>query len=259
MVDQSTIDANVYIGRWPFRHLPCDTAQALIGRLEEAGISQAWVGALEGLFQRDVAGVNLRLAEECRAAANDRLLAFGTVNPALPDWEDDLRRCHEEHRFAGIRLHPGFHGYRLDDARFASLLAQAAQRGLVVQLVVTMEDERTQHPVFRVPAVDLGPLIELVRQLPVLRLVLLNAFRTVSLDDASRLAAAGRVYFDIATLEGADRVASLVQQVGQDRVLFGSHFPLFYLESAQLKLRETALPAGVVRAIRHENARRLLE
>jgi len=254
-----TIDTNVSIGRWPFRRLPCDQAQALVGRLEEAEIDQAWVGALEGLFHRDVAGVNLRLAEECRAAGGERLLAFGTVNPALPDWEEDLRRCHEEYRFAGIRLHPGFHGYRLDDAEFATLLAQAADRRLVVQLVVTMEDERTQHPVFRVPAVELGPLAELVRQLPALRLVLLNAFRNLSLDDASRLAAAGAVYFDIAMLEGVDRIAALVQQVGHDRVLFGSHFPLFYLESAQLKLRETTLPSDVLRAIRHENAKRLLE
>src|SRR5205823_5284688 len=126
---------------------------------------------------------------------------------------EDLRRCHEIHQFRGIRLHPAYHGYTLADQAFARLLTLAAGRGLVVELVVTMEDTRTQHPVFRVPPVDIRPLEPLVRSNSGLRLVILNSFQTITLDDAQRLAAAGEVFFEIATLEGVDRLAKLIDRV----------------------------------------------
>ncbi len=253
------IDTNVSLGHWPFRKLPIESSAALVDKLGRAGVDQAWVGSLEGLFQRDVAGVNLMLAEACRKTDPGRLIPFGTVNPMLPDWEDDLRRCHEVHHLRGIRLHPAFQGYGLADPSFARLLSLAASRGLLVQVTITMEDERTQHPVFRVPAVDPRPLEALLPKLPGLRLVILNAFRTMTIDGSQRLAQAGNVWFDIATLEGVDRLTALVERIGAARILFGSHYPLFLMESAGLKLQETKQPRDVLDRIARSNAERLIE
>ncbi len=42
------------------------------------------------------------------------------------------------------------------------------------------------------------------------------------------------------------------------RLLFGSHAPLFYFESAALKLQESPLTDAQLRAVRFESAERLL-
>ncbi|WP_373649542.1 amidohydrolase family protein [Schlesneria sp. DSM 10557] len=251
------IDTNVSIGPWPFRKLEGTDLPRLTARLQRNGITQAWAGSLEGLFDRDVAGVNERLQAACQQAAPGLLVPFGTVNPALPAWQEDLRRCAEIHQFKGIRLHPGFHGYDLELPAFEQLLKESAERSLIVQLVATMEDERTQHPVFQVPSVNLTPLAALVKQHRLLRLVVLNAFRKLSLEEAGKLAAAGQVWFDIAMLEGVDRVGALASKVSPQRILLGSHAPLFYVESAVLKLQETTLPTQIIELIRQTNAQEL--
>ena len=73
------------------------------------------------------------------------------------------------------------------------------------------------------------------------------------------MAAAGRIWFDIAMQEGMGGVASLLRSVPLRHVLFGSHLPLFPLESALGKIREAGLDDRTRQAIEHENAQRLLQ
>ena len=158
----------------------------------------------------------------------------------------------------GIRLHPNYHGYTLDDPDFTRLLKSAAQRGLAVQLALKMEDDRTQHPLLRVPPVDASGLAAIAAGIPGLRLVILNGPGPLSRLGVVALAAAG-VCFDIAMLEGITGVAGLVEQIGLERVLFGSHFPFFTWESARLKMTESGLDETKERAILSANARRIVE
>jgi predicted TIM-barrel fold metal-dependent hydrolase len=249
------IDVNVTLHRWPFRRLYGDDPAALAGLLREKGVTQAWAGSFDGLLHRDISSVNDRLAADCREHGGGLLVAFGSIHPKLPGWQEDLRRCHEVHRMPGIRLHPNYHGYTLADAVCREVLESAARRRLLVQIAVAMEDERTQHQLMRVPPVDLGPLAASMKPFPGLRIVLLNAGRTPY---ARELAAAG-VSFDIAMVEGVGGVAKLAGEVSSQRVLFGSHSPFFYFESAALKIREAGLAEADSRAISEENARRLMD
>lgn len=251
------VDVNVSLSHWPFRRLPGDETSDLVARLRSHGVVRAWAGSFDALLHRDVAGVNARLAQECRKFA-DFLVPFGVVNPKLPDWEDDLRRCQEEHGMPGLRLHPNYHGYTLEDPAFAHLLDRAADRKLIVQIALTMEDERTQHPLVQVPHVDARPLAAHARRLPGLSLVLINAFRSLRPAAPGPLAETGNVSFDIAMLEAVGGVADLIHRIPASRVLFGSHAPFFYVESAVFKIKESALDREPLEAITRGNAMRIL-
>jgi predicted TIM-barrel fold metal-dependent hydrolase len=252
------VDVNVNLGRWPLRRVRFDDTAGLVSMLRRHGVTQAWAGSFECLMHKDIAAVNARLAADCRQSGQGLLVPFGSVNPKLPDWEEDLRRCIEDHRMPGLRLHPNYHGYKLDDPDFVRLLRLAGERGLLVELTLIMEDQRMMHPLLRVEPTDAGPLVNLVKQIPGLRLVLLNALRTLRDQPLADLVAAGEVYVEISMLDGFVGVANLLSMVPPSRVLFGSYAPLFYFEAALLKLQESPFLDDELRSMRFENAGRLL-
>lgn len=251
------IDTNVSLFRWPFRRLPLDTPSKLAEKLREYGVEQAWAGSFEGLLHRDLASVNTRLADACQADGKDLLVPFGSINPTLPDWEEDLRRCVEQHQMPGIRLHPNYHGYQLDDPRFARLLHLAAQRRLIVQLAAAMEDVRTQHPMLSVPDVDLAPLPELLRRIPTANVMILNHKATGAA--FLQLLKNPGVTFDIARVNATDGVARVLRTVPAGRVVFGTHAPFLIYEAALIKVEESNLGETDFSAVLAANAQRLLQ
>jgi predicted TIM-barrel fold metal-dependent hydrolase len=268
-VPPDIIDTNVHLFDWPFRRLKYAGARALVAKLRRHRITQAWAGSYEGLLHRDLDGVNARLAEECRANGAGILLPFGTVNPALPDWEADVRRCHEQHRMRGIRLYPSYHNYTLQRPEVARLLQLAQERGLIVQLAVRMEDPRVHLPVTRTPSVDVTGLPELLAALPRLKFQLLNAFNaTESLRGLAgrRLIEQTRVTLDFSHVEGQGGLGKLIagdQGNGRpplpvERIVFGSHAPFFPCESAVFKLFESPLGRPDLEKVMRGNADRFL-
>ena len=101
------IDCNVHLFHWPFRKLKYDRTEALVAKLRKHRITQAWAGSFEAVLHKQLDLMNRRLAEECRMHGDGTLLPIGSVNPAGPDWEEDLRRCHEQYRMPRSAAVPG--------------------------------------------------------------------------------------------------------------------------------------------------------
>lgn len=242
-------DTNVNLFRWPFRRLPLDETGKLVAKLRSLGITRAFSGSFEGLFHRDLAAANDRLMEEC--ARFPELVPAVSINPSAPGWQRDFAAA-----TSIVRLHPGYHGYGLDHPGFGELLAAAADRKCLVQLVIAIEDARTQPELMRVPGVDLGPLPAAMAESPEAKVQLLNWKARGTLTNA--LNAISNLSFDTALVDGTDAVATLVQTFGPDRVLFGSHAPFLIPEAALVRVHEAGLDAAPLTAVLRGNADRWL-
>ena len=253
------IDTNISLSRWPFRRLPLEETKKLVLKLREGGISQAWAGSFDALLHKNLGAVNESLTIECQKHGHGMLLPFGTVNPKLPDWQEELRRCQEKHEMIGLRLFPNYHGYKLNDLDLLKLLGEAESRGLIVQIAMSMEDERMQHPLLRVPNVDPEPLTGVIENFPKLKVILLNWFRAIKGESLAKLGRNSRIWFDIAMVEEVGGISKLLHSIPADRIVFGSHAPFYYLESALLKLKESPLTGKVATSIRHGTVNRMLK
>jgi len=260
------IDSNVHLFEWPFRTLKYSQTALLVAKLRKHRITQAWAGSFEAVLHKQLDECNRRLAEECRSRGEGLLVPFGSVNPARPDWEEDLRRCHEQYRMKGLRLYPAYHGYPLDHPEFVRLLATSQMRGLLVQIVMRLEDERVHHPVIIIPLVNATPLPEVLKKTPQAKVQLINSAGPLLGNNVVALVKETQVTFDIAATEGNGGVGKLIEgklysyrgAIPVERLLFGSHAPYFPCESALLKLFESPLTREQLDCLMSANARRLI-
>jgi predicted TIM-barrel fold metal-dependent hydrolase len=260
------IDTNVNLFDWPFRRLKYRETKALVAKLKKHRVIEAWAGSFEALLSKDMNGVNSRLAAECREHGPGFLIPFGSVNLAWPDWEEDVRRCHEVHKMPGLRIYPGYQPFDLDHPEMESLVRTISERGLILQVVFAMEDPRVHHPIINVGPVTFSPLLKAVKSTPNAKIQLLHFSGSGQNEDLSQFMTKANTVLDISRLEGNGAVGRMIgsitglpsARVPVDRIVFGSHAPYFPVETAILKLIESPLDAQQLRAIMQGNARRLL-
>jgi len=166
----------------------------------------------------------------------------------------------------GIRLYPAYHGYGLDHPDFARLLGDTAKRGLLVQIVLRLEDERVHHVATNIPTLNTAPLIYALKKVPQAKVQLINSAGPLLGNNLAALVRDTQVTFDIAAIEGNGGVGRVIEgknssyrgAIPVERLVFGSYSPFFPCESALLKLFESLLSLDQLENLMNANARRLL-
>jgi uncharacterized protein len=262
------IDTNVNLLEWPFRKMKYGNTRLLIEKLRRHRITQAWAGNYEAVFSKSINVTNARLAKECRDNGKGMLVPFGAVNPAWPDWEEDIRRCHQEYKMPGIRLYPAYQTYDLTHEDFPKLVGLAAERGLIVQIVGTLEDTRVQHPIVASREITFQPIVDVLKKHPKARVQLLNWNDHVNNELLKKLVTETNVTFDIAWLESTGALGRLIDgnswfglrtPVPVDRIMFGSYAPFFPPESALMKLFESPLSLNQMKSVMNINANHFIK
>ena len=235
------IDVNAGLGPYAFRHLGATTPEAVLARMDRAGIRHAVVTSLPALLYRDVHRGNEELRREV-AAHVGRFTPVGLVNPAYAGWERDLTTMVADWGWKAVALAPEHHGYALTDAKGDAALARIARLGVPVLLRQRYEDRRQRHAWDRAEDLSFPQVLEIARRHPTLRLLLVN---WLGLDGAKMAAAGlrGRCLVDIARPQVLLRgeIPELLATLGPESVAFGSNLPFDYVAPSLIKLENLAL------------------
>jgi predicted TIM-barrel fold metal-dependent hydrolase len=239
------IDLNAWLGTWPFRDLRDNDPASLLTRLERAGIQRAAVSQIEAAFQRNVQHANERLAQSVESYA-DRLLPIATINPRFPHWEQDLRRCHEDLGFKGVRLFPCYHDYPANDPEAIRVAHLCAERNLPVFLPHRLEDARQRHWMDPGRTLDLAEVADMIAAVPNATIVVTNArgilgsalWKRQDLRGANWFydLSLSEVHYKLHTSVSNMRdLAEFIDQGGARHLVFGTHTPFSYPSAARVK------------------------
>jgi predicted TIM-barrel fold metal-dependent hydrolase len=259
------LDASSYLGEWPGRRtsaavLPDPRAQVdeRVALMDRLGIRRAAVSRLEGAWLKDPSPVNAEL-HALVGARPERFFPVYTLNPTFPAWGEHLDRCREAYGLqtgrGALRLHPGHHGYRLDDPALDRCLDRLAGLDLPVVLTVQLEDPRIESAALRVADVAPDEVLALCARRVDVRWLITTATFAQALAVGTRVAPDARVWIDLSRVHGpVDSIPTLCAQVGSGRLLFGTNLPLHLAQSAVLELADARLTPEHDAAIRFGNA-----
>ena len=248
------IDTSVFSGYWPFRSLSYRTPERLKSFLQPLGVRQAWVAAAEAILYPDPMLANETLLPA--VAGDPFFLPVAIVDVTLATWEGDAQACLNHWGCGALKLVPNYHQYDLGHPRVAELVALAQQACVPVCVQVRMMDERSHHPLMKVPRVPTEEVAALARRHPDARFLVCGAYQ----GELRALREAPNVWAEIAMVESERSLWGAIDALGPDRVVFASHSPFLYFAAAAAKLDvdPTDVPPEVVELVCSHNAMSLL-
>lgn len=239
----SLFDASAWLGPWPFQRFPEDTAEKLARKLQAEGITRALVSPADAVFlsdPRDADDAFLRAL-----GAYPFLYPAPVINPARRNARDLIGRYAGE-GVRAIRLLPSYNGVAADAPCMREALEEAGRRGLLPIVQARVEDERAQHPLCRIPGIDVGAVAGLARSFPGLPVLVPCLYYA---EAVRLLREASNAYVDIAYVERFRTLPTLLKEAPADRVLFGSHAPFLYVRPAVMKTQDPGIPSEDLAAI----------
>ena len=123
---------------------------------------------------------------------------------------------------------------------------------------VRVEDERNHHPLMKVPALAMDKAIAFARNVAPATVVLCTA-TVAEIPAFLQGVPRDNVVAEISYVKGPlNAIEDLVGKVGSERLVFGSHLPFSYAQTALAKVREAPIGEAAVQAVLSGNATRVL-
>lgn len=194
-------------------------AEDLIERLELAGIDKSIVLTAATAPAQVIPANNWTLHIK---ETHDRLIPFGTVHPEYTHMEAELDRL-EDHGILGLKFHPDFQGFRMDDPKLYDIIEMINGRFICLFHVgdVLPPEQNPSCP---------KKLAKLQKSFPDTIFIAAHMGGYRHWNEALEHLADTRVFVDSSSCTDFvddTLLNTLYQGFGKDRILFGSDYPLF--------------------------------
>jgi predicted TIM-barrel fold metal-dependent hydrolase len=224
------------------------TLSDLVSVQERAGISNGVIFSVATTPHQ--AGSINRFIADCATASEGRFVGLGTVHPESESLKEDIDTILSL-GLRGVKLHPDFQKFKLDDYRCLKIFELCEGR---LPVLVHTGDYRYD---FSNPN-RLAPVLSIFTELTVIG----AHFGGWSVwDDAeAMLAEYSNFYVDTSSSLYAmspERATALVRSFGADRVLFATDYPMWDLETEIARMEALALTPEEKAQIFYGNAERL--
>ena len=242
------VDVHGHLGICPNFHVPDARAEAMVARMDRLGIDRLVISSHTAIYSDFRAG-----NDEAAAAVDgfpERFVGALVLNAHYCDEiADEISRCLARGGFQWIKLHSSLHKFRLHGDECEPIWREAERQGLPVL------DHSWQG------SADCGAEAcdAVAAAHPEVRLVLGHSLAPNGYADACDLARKHEnVYLDTATSQvNYGQVASMVDRIGPDKILFGSDTPFLDPAPQVAKVVFARISDGDKRQILGGNAERV--
>jgi len=191
----------------------------------------------------------------CTQIRSDRLIPFPSVHPADSACLDGIRRIREE-EFLGIKLHPFYQDFFVDDDRMLRFYEEVSRQGL---LLVMHTGYDIAFP--RIRRADPERLLRIHEMFPALKLVATHLGAWQQWDEVDQLLIGREIYMEISFAMddlGLERARDMLMRHPDGCVLFGTDSPWTDQAETLALLQKLNLPEARLRRILAGNALELL-
>lgn len=150
------------------------------------------------------------------------IIAFGTIHPGFEDWERQLNRLRDQ-GIGGIKLHPEFQNFWLDDPRLMPIL-EYAQDHFIFEIHIG--DYKPPHENPSCPY----KVASLLDNFPRLRVIAAHMGGYQQWGHALKVLAGRDVWLETSSTTPfieTDLLRRLINAHPRERILFGSDYPLY--------------------------------
>jgi hypothetical protein len=248
------LDASAWVGMWPFTANTPTSLPELRKALTAVGISGAAVSPVNSILAPEPMGATMALLDDAQRLVEDDFCfrVVPVINPSLRGWEHDLETLlsKRESLIGAIKILPNYHIYSIEDTEAVALTRAVTDAGLGLCVQVRMLDERSHHPLMAVPSVRLEKIAHLAKTVPQARILACGVFQA----ELNTIVGSLNVSVELSSIESADSLGNALTAMGEDRVLLGSHAPIYYPAVAVAKISNTTRDDAIINRITSTNA-----